>query len=232
MWLKKGISGLLLITSLASCSLFRTTTTNPATVPKTAKQSSRFIDGIEVTPGSAVTSRHKTVMNKHQSEPDVRITNVNTGYSNENIEKADWLQLKYAVLLDATVELVTNIDLLKKIEEWWGTRYCMGGSTKNCIDCSAFTKLVMQDIYHASIPRTAQEQYDNAEKIEDADLKEGDLVFFHTGGRGSRDISHVGIYIINNKFLNASTSNGVTISDLNDPYWKSRYKGAGRVIAN
>jgi len=162
----------------------------------------------------------------------VRVTQVNTGYSNENIEKADWLQLKYAVMLDATVELVTNMELLKKIEEWWGTRYCMGGSTKNCIDCSAFTKLVMQDIYHVTIPRTAQEQYDNCEKIEDADLREGDLVFFHTGGKRSRDISHVGIYIINDKFLNASTSNGVTISDLNDPYWKSRYKGSGRVIAN
>jgi lipoprotein Spr len=58
------------------------------------------------------------------------------------------------------------------------------------------------------------------------ELQEGDLVFFNTGGRG---ISHVGIYIQNNKFLHASTSQGVTITDLSDKYWSPKFRGGGRM---
>jgi lipoprotein Spr len=61
------------------------------------------------------------------------------------------------------------------------------------------------------------------------DLKEGDLIFFKAEGR--RNISHVGIYLANNKFAHASTSQGVTISDLADPYWQRRLFSLGRVAA-
>jgi lipoprotein Spr len=77
------------------------------------------------------------------------------------------------------------------------------------------------------IPRTARAQYDNSDRIAIEDLQEGDLVFFQTVGR---DISHVGIYLTNNKFVHAATSNGVMVSDLNDNYWQPRFKGAGRVL--
>jgi lipoprotein Spr len=76
------------------------------------------------------------------------------------------------------------------------------------------------------LPRTAQDQYNSCDKVVVEDLKEGDLVFFKTYSRG---VSHVGIYIANNKFVHASSSEGVTISDLNDAYWQPRYIGAGRV---
>ncbi|MES2882576.1 MAG: NlpC/P60 family protein, partial [Bacteroidota bacterium] len=56
------------------------------------------------------------------------------------------------------------------------------------------------------------------------DIKEGDLVFFNTTG----GVSHVGIYLHNNKFMHASSS-GVTISDLYDEYWMRRFMGVGRV---
>ena len=62
--------------------------------------------------------------------------------------------------------------------------------------------------------------------MDKAELKEGDLVFFRTGRK--KVISHVGVYIRNNKFAHASTSNGVMISDLDEPYYSSRYAGAGR----
>jgi cell wall-associated NlpC family hydrolase len=55
------------------------------------------------------------------------------------------------------------------------------------------------------------------------------LVFFHHGGKSKR-VSHVGFYLMNNKFVHASTSNGVMISDLNDSYWRVRIKGAGRIL--
>jgi lipoprotein Spr len=201
-------------------------------VSKSTKKANRrevkFIDNIEVTPGNVVTSKHKTATAKHVSNENGKSTGEDAVRT--NIEKADWLQLKYAVMLDASVERLNNVSLLQKMEEWWGTKYCMGGNTKNCIDCSAFTMNILNDVYHVKLPRTAQEQYNMSDKIETEDLKEGDLVFFHTGGKRSKSISHVGVYMINSKFANASTSGGVTISDLNDPYWKSRYKGAGRVF--
>jgi len=87
----------------------------------------------------------------------------------------------------------------------------------------------MRNVYNVDLNRTAQEQFDNSQPIEMQDLKEGDLVFFQTSGR---KISHVGIYLLNNKFAHASSSQGVGISDLNDPYWRSRYRGAGRVMPN
>ena len=58
-------------------------------------------------------------------------------------------------------------------------------------------------------------------------MQEGDLVFFQTSGN---DITHVGIYITNNKFVHAATSGGVMVSDLNDTYWRPKFKGAGRVL--
>ncbi|MFX8817301.1 NlpC/P60 family protein, partial [Acinetobacter baumannii] len=79
----------------------------------------------------------------------------------------------------------------------WGTRYCMGGSTENCIDCSAFTQIILREIYAQTLPRTSQEQYNIAKRVEYEDLQEGDLVFFSAGGRS---ITHVGVYLQNNKF--------------------------------
>jgi cell wall-associated NlpC family hydrolase len=78
--------------------------------------------------------------------------------------------------------------------------------------------------YH--FPRTSQEQFNSCEKIELEDLREGDLVFFNTAGS---DVSHVGVYLLNNKFVHAATSGGVMISDLNEKYWQPRFRGAGRV---
>ena len=62
-------------------------------------------------------------------------------------------------------------------------------------------------------------------RISRTDLKEGDLLFFNTTG----GISHVGIYLQNNKFVHASASQGVTVSDMFDPYYLRRFIGAGRV---
>lgn len=190
---------------------------------------------MSVSSGQVITSSHNMSasipsLTERKKERDEYNANMHTSLNVPDIEKADWLQLKYAIVLDATVEKLTNVSLLKSIDEWWGTSYCTGGSTKNCIDCSAFTQIMMKNVYNISIPRTAQEQYNSGRQINLEDLNEGDLVFFNTNG--GRNITHVGIYLFNNKFVHAATSNGVMVSDLNDIYWKPRYKGAGRYITS
>ena len=208
---------------------------NTAVVKKKKRTDLRFIDDITITGGNARTvmqesqnSRSAAKKRKQQSnQSNIYAPPTDVIQSNYNIEDATGLQFKYAILLDASVERLTNVALLQNMDHWWGTHYCMGGNNEKCIDCSAFTQIMMRDVYKTDVPRTARAQYDNSERISMEKLQEGDLIFFQTVGR---DISHVGIYLTNNKFVHAATSGGVMVSDLNDNYWKSCYKGAGRVI--
>jgi hypothetical protein len=184
-----------------------------------------FLDDVSVTPGAK-----KPVAKKPATAEPVtkkKKYTPHTGNSSFDIEKASDLQFKYAPIVDVPVEELTNLLLLKNIDHWWGTKYCMGGSTEACTDCSSFTQAIMRDVYGISIPRTSEEQFNSSEPVEINDLREGDLVFFQTS---SKNISHVGVYIANNKFAHASVSSGVMISDLDEDYWKQRYRGAGRVM--
>ncbi|HWJ91588.1 MAG TPA: C40 family peptidase [Flavisolibacter sp.] len=140
------------------------------------------------------------------------------------IEGANTLQFKYALLLNLEVEQIQNLSLFRIIDEWMGTRYKLGGSSKDGIDCSALMQILFSSLYAVTLPRTAREQFGFSRRISRTELKEGDLVFFNTVG----GVSHVGMYLQNNKFIHAS-SNGVTISDLYEDYWLRRFVGVGRV---
>ncbi len=142
-----------------------------------------------------------------------------------DIEKCHGLQFKYAILMEKEVETVTNDKLIAFLEGWYGTPYKYGGNKKTGIDCSAFTCLMIDTMYNVSLPRTSREQYAAGRRIAKSDLSQGDLVFFNTTG----GISHVGVYLNNNKFVHASSSGGVMISDLEDTYFKKRYVGATRL---
>ena len=185
-----------------------------------------FLDNISVKPGRVYMKKASDAL---EAEPVL----VRSEASNKmpdnltDVEKANWLQLKYSIQMDIAVEEMNNISLLQKIDEWWGTPYLYGGSSKRGVDCSYFTLDVMNAIYNTNLKRTAAEQYTQSEKIDWTDLKEGDLIFFKTDA--SRSITHVGIYMTNNKFVHASTSQGVTISDLSEPYWQKRLYSLGRV---
>jgi hypothetical protein len=186
-----------------------------------------FLDNISVKPGRVYLKKLSDAL---EAEP-VLAKPERTDRMPDNlsdVEKSNWLQLKYSIQMDIAVEEINNIPLLQKIDEWWGTPYALGGSSKRGVDCSYFTLDVMNAIYNTNLKRTAAEQYDQSEKIDWSDLKEGDLIFFKTDG--SRSISHVGIYMTNNKFAHASTSQGVTISDLSEPYWQKRLYSLGRVL--
>lgn len=136
---------------------------------------------------------------------------------------------KYANLLGVAPTELTNMQLLLQMEKWFGTQYCFGGSTDSCIDCSSFTQVILRDVYNIKIPRNSQQQFDASTKIEPENLKEGDLVFFNTVS-ASMIITHVGVFVCNNKFVHASTSKGVTINDLSEKYFAKAFRGAGRFI--
>ncbi len=196
-------------------------------VPQADNDNIEFLDNISVKPGRVYLKKASDAI---ESEP-ILVSNQRSDRMPDNltdVEKANWLQLKYSIQMDIAVEEISNIPLLQKIDEWWGTPYALGGSSKRGVDCSYFTLDVMNAIYNTSLKRTAAEQYEQSEKIDWSDLKEGDLIFFKTDG--SRSISHVGIYMTNNKFAHASTSQGVTISDLSEPYWQKRLYSLGRVL--
>ncbi|AIX51674.1 membrane protein [Pantoea sp. PSNIH1] len=127
--------------------------------------------------------------------------------------------------------MVQNVDIKSRIMEqysdWKGVRYRLGGDTKRGIDCSAFVQRTFRDQFGLELPRSTYEQQDTGKGISRGKLRAGDLVLFRVGSTGR----HVGIYLGNDNFVHASTSSGVMISNLNDSYWKTRYREARRVLA-
>lgn len=178
-----------------------------------------FLDNLAVLPGEVTLAGVKV------TAPPVAPANTKS----LSYDAALSLPNKYANLLGVAPTELTNTLLLSQMEKWYGTQYCFGGSTDSCIDCSSFTQVILRDVYNVKIPRNAQQQFDACTKIEVENLKEGDLVFFNTVS-ASMIITHVGVFVCNNKFVHASTSKGVTISDLSEKYFAKAFRGAGRFI--
>ena len=151
--------------------------------------------------------------------------NTNVSSKTINGEKTSFHQAKYALMLDVAIESIKNTSLYQFIENWYGTRYRYGGTTKKGIDCSAFTDKLISAVYSLVLPRTAREQYKFCEHISKDDLLEGDLVFF----KMKRGVSHVGVYLANGHFVHSSRSKGVMISSLDNSYYAKRFVSGGRV---
>lgn len=120
----------------------------------------------------------------------------------------------------------STTSLVSTAKSYIGVPYSYGGTTTSGFDCSGFIQYVFKK-EGKSLPRTTGQQYNMGKTVAKSALQTGDLVFFNTSGRG---VSHAGIYIGANNFIHASTSKGVMISSINDPYyWGKRYIGARRV---
>ncbi|MGG1365932.1 peptidoglycan-binding protein [Priestia megaterium] len=110
-------------------------------------------------------------------------------------------------------------------KRFMGTPYVWGGSTPSGFDCSGFLNYVYRNAVGVNLPRTVAAIYQTGTRV--SSPQPGDIVFFETYKPGA---SHAGIYLGNGQFLNASSSQGVTISSMSNSYWSKRYLGAKRYL--
>ncbi len=127
---------------------------------------------------------------------------------------------------------IQNKKLYIFIKSWEEVTYLWGGEDKNGIDCSALMQELYKFVYNITLPRTSFEMgFNTSDKLKFftaiTDLKEGNLVFFRM--KEEKAISHVGVYLKNNKFFAANTAGGCQIVSLKDPYWGKKFIGGARL---
>jgi len=110
-----------------------------------------------------------------------------------------------------------------------GTPYVWGGTSPDGgFDCSGLVNYVFRDMLDLRLPRTSRELAEvEGPRISLDALQTGDLIFFGADGQ----ISHVGIYVGEGRFIHAPrTGSVVRLEKIDAPYWLARYSGARRVI--
>jgi cell wall-associated NlpC family hydrolase len=136
------------------------------------------------------------------------------------------LRTKYAEIVGVSKNEIKNVKLYAFIDQWYGVNYKYGGISKSGVDCSGFCTVLYAEIYHKHIKRTTAALARESKKVSKKNLKEGDLVFFTIEKKKN---AHVGVYLMNNKFVHASSSKGVLISSLTNPYYIKTYNKGGRL---
>lgn len=132
--------------------------------------------------------------------------------------------------LDIKLGRHDNKKLYKELKRWLGTPYVYAAhACGEGTDCSGMVMEVFLEVYGIKVHRNSAKMLEeNCRVIDLDDLREGDLVFFCTNGDGR--VSHVGIYLKDNKFVHASSSRGVAVDDLRQNYYATHFHAAGRVI--
>lgn len=117
--------------------------------------------------------------------------------------------------------------LLTEAKKWLGTPYKYGGQDKRGVDCSGLVLNVYQKALDIKLPRNSGEQASFCSPLAKDKLLPGDLLFFATSGSGK--VSHVGIYVGDNKMIHSSASRGVIVSNISEAYYLRTFAGAGFV---
>lgn len=121
----------------------------------------------------------------------------------------------------------TTLRLLQEANSWIGIPYKWGGNDRNGVDCSGFVLQVYLKSLEISLPRNSEKQMQYCRAIKKDEMVPGDLVFFTV--RGGDRVGHVGIYIGDNNFVHSSSSKGVIVTSLDNPYFVKNFYSCGRV---
>ncbi|TGK20327.1 C40 family peptidase [Leptospira stimsonii] len=119
-----------------------------------------------------------------------------------------------------------SVLLYKEVYRWLGTPYRDYGTDESGIDCSSFTSRILSKVYGSNLSGPSYTMVSRTIPVSKGELKEGDLIFFTISGNR---VSHVGIYLKDQKFVHASTRKGVTINSLEEEYYKKYYTSSGRL---
>jgi murein DD-endopeptidase / murein LD-carboxypeptidase len=121
-------------------------------------------------------------------------------------------------------------EIIKTAKQYLGVPHCMGGTTMKCIDCSGLLVAVFGK-HGIKLPHNSEEQARYGKIIKRMDeLKKGDLIFFIRSYKTHHFITHAGIYIGDNKFIHTSSTVGVTITSLSDPWWNKKFIFGTRIF--
>ena len=128
-----------------------------------------------------------------------------------------------ATVADRTSELVVTA------MAFMGVPYKRGGTeAETGFDCSGFVRSIYERTVGYVLPRLAKDQAAATQPIDRKELQPGDLVFFNTMKSA---ISHVGIYVGNNKFIHSPKPGAhVRVEHMEQSYWARRFDGARRVV--
>lgn len=132
-----------------------------------------------------------------------------------------------SVCLGVEIGMEDNHALYVESASWMGVSYRPGGNGRQGIDCSGLTSRIYKSVYRKNLNRSADEQMKRSTKVAKGKLREGDLVFF-TSRNSPKKVAHVGVYLKDGKFIHASTSQGVIVSSLHEPYYKTHWLRGGR----
>jgi len=117
-------------------------------------------------------------------------------------------------------------ELVDTARRYSGVRYRWAGMSSRGMDCSGLIARVLK-AHGVRAPHNAAELFKLGKRVRFAELQPGDLLFFKTSRRG---ISHVGMYIGDDRFIHASSGAGrVVTTSVYDPYYSKRLKGARRL---
>lgn len=132
------------------------------------------------------------------------------------------------------IDLPTDImeSIIDTAKSYLGVPNKVGGINKDSIDASGLIYVSINANSDYKFPRIAQDMARYGKVITNKEkLKRGDLVFFYDTYETDRIITSVGIYLGENKFLNSSSNNGVSESDINDPfYWSDKFFFGTRIF--
>jgi len=141
-----------------------------------------------------------------------------------------------ALLLNPKASEATSLDpappghlaFAQALEPYLGIPYRLGGATKRGMDCSGFVRHVYRKFFNLELPHSSALQYalPYLEKVSRKQMRPGDLVFFATG---RKRVNHVGVCLSEGRFIHAIRKKGVTISSLDNPYWRRRLVGVKRI---